>query len=101
MRVERRIIQTRASQFSTTLVQLLLSFNQDMKVETLVKLFVVNSNQLTLVQLLLSFDHDMGVKEALIQTVVCQLSCNSHKNSRFLKALVYFSQHSCSFKREL
>ena len=100
MRVEKPIIQTSASQFSTTLVwanscsrltrtwQLRLSY----------KLSLVNSHHLTLVQLLFSLDHDMRVKETLIQTVGCQLSCNSPKNSRFLKALVYFPQHSCSFK---
>ena len=54
-------------------MQLLFSFDQDMRVDET----HVNAGLLTLMQLSFSFDQDMKVDETLMQTVACQLSCNS------------------------
>ena len=66
------------SRLSTLVMQLLFSFDQDMRVEkTLIQTpaFQLSS---TLMQLLFSFDQDMRVEKTLIQTLACQLSCNSY-----------------------
>ena len=54
-------------------MQLLLSFDQDMKVDKL----SYNSRSSTLMQLLFSFDQDMRVDKAVIQTLARQHSWNS------------------------
>ena len=56
------LIQTLAYQLTSTLVQLLFSFDQDVRVEkTFTQILLVNSHQLSL-QLLFSFDQDMRVE---------------------------------------
>ena len=85
----------------STLMQLLFSFDQDMRVDenSHVNSLIVNSHATlvlvwpgheswlmkvsswtlrlsTLMQLLFSFDQDMRVDETLMQTFACQLSCN-------------------------
>ena len=77
MRVEKTLIQTLASQLSSTLMQLLFSFDQDMRVEkTLIQTLACQLSSI-LMQLLFSFDQDMKVEKTLVQTLACQLSCNS------------------------
>ena len=69
MRVEKILIQTLACQLSSTLMQLLFSFDQDMRVEkTLIQTLACQLSS-TLMQLLFSFDQDMRVEKTLIQTV--------------------------------
>ena len=73
MRVEKTLIQTLAGQLSSTLMQFLFSFNQDMRVEkTLIQTLACQLSS-TLAQLLFSFDQDMRVEETLIQTFASQL----------------------------
>ena len=73
--VEKTLIQqTLACQLSSTLMQLLFSFDQDMRVEkTLIQTLACQLSS-TLMQLLFSFDQDMRVEKTLIQTLACQLS---------------------------
>ena len=59
----------------STLMQLLFSFDQDMKVDKLS--YNCNSRLSTLMQLLFSFDQDMRVDKAVIQTLARQHSWNS------------------------
>ena len=62
------------SQCSSTLMQLLFSFDQDMRVEkTFIQTLACQLSS-TLMQLLLSFDQDMRVKKTVAQTLACQLS---------------------------
>ena len=76
MRVEKTLIQTLACQLSSTLMQLLFSFDQDMRVEkTLIQTPACQLSS-TLMQLLFSFDQDMRVEKTFIQTLACQLSSN-------------------------
>ena len=73
MRVEKTLIQTLACQLSSTPMQLLFSFDQDMGVEkTLIQTLACQLSS-TPMQLLFSFDQDMGVEKTLIQTLACQL----------------------------
>ena len=66
MRVEKILIQTLACQLSSTLMQLLFSFDQDMRVEkTLIQTLACQLSS-TLMQLLFSFDQDMRVEKTLI-----------------------------------
>ena len=59
---------------SSTLMQLLFSFDQDVRVEkTLIQTLACQLSS-TLMQLLFSFDQDMRVEKTLIQTLACQLS---------------------------
>ena len=74
MRVEKSLIQTLASQLSSTLIQLLFSFDQDTIVEkTLIQTLTCQLSS-TLMQLLFMFDQDMRVEKSLIQTLASQLS---------------------------
>ena len=74
MRVEKTLIQTLASQLSSTLMQLLFSFDQDTRREkTLIQTLACQLSS-TLMQLLFSFDQDKRVEKTLIQTLACQLS---------------------------
>ena len=74
MRVEKTLIQTLACQLSSTLMQLLFSFDQDRRVEkTLIQTLACQLSS-TLMQLLFSFDQDRRVEKTLIQTLACQLS---------------------------
>jgi hypothetical protein len=74
MRVEKTLMQTLASQLSSTLMQLLFSFYQGMRVEkTLMQ--TLNSHA-TLVPTF-SFDRGKRVEKTLMQTLTSQLSCNS------------------------
>ena len=73
MGVEKTLIQTLACQLSSTFMQLLFSFDQDMRVEkTLIQTLACQLSS-TLMQLLFSFDQGMRVEKTLIQTLVCQL----------------------------
>ena len=74
MRVEKTLIQTLASQLSSTLIQLLFSFDQDMRVEKTLIQTLASQLSSTLIQLLFSFDQDMRVEKTLIQTLASQLS---------------------------
>ena len=74
MRVEKTLIQTLACQLSSTLMQLLFSFDQDMRVEKTLIQTLACQLSLILIQLLFSFDQDMRVEKTLIQTLACQLS---------------------------
>ena len=66
--------QTLASQLSSTFMQLLFSFDQDMRIEkTLIQTLACQLSS-TLMQLLFSFDQDMRVEKTLIKTLSCQLS---------------------------
>ena len=68
------VIQALACQFSSILMQLLFSFDQDMRVEkTLIQTLTCQLSS-TLMQLLFSFDQDKRVEKTLIQTLACQLS---------------------------
>ena len=74
MRVEKTLIQTLACQLSSTFMQLLFSFDQDMRVEkTLIQTLACQLSS-TLMQLWFSFDQDMRVEKTLIQTLACQPS---------------------------
>ena len=59
----------------TTLIQLLFSFDQDMRVEKTLIQTLASQLSSTLMQLLFSFDQDTRVEKTLIQTLVSQLSC--------------------------
>ena len=74
MRVEKTLIQTLAFQLSSTLMQLLFSFDEDMRVEKTLIQTLACQLSLNLMQLLVSFDQDMRVEKTLIQTLACQLS---------------------------
>ena len=74
MRVEKTLIQTLASQLSSTLMQLLFSFDLDMRVEKTLIQTLASQLSSTLIQLLFSFDQDMRVEKTLIQTLASQLS---------------------------
>ena len=67
MSVEKTLIQTLASQLSSTLMQLLFSFDQDMRVE-----------------------------KTLIQTLASQLSCNMHNSHAACTTLMQHAQLSCN-----
>ena len=72
--------------FQSTLMQLLFSFDQDMRVEkTLIQTLACQLSS-TLMQLLFSFDQDMRVEKTLIQTLACQLS------STLMQLLFLFDQ---------
>ena len=87
MRVEKTLIQTLACQLSSTLIQLLFSFDQDMRVEkTLIQTLACQLSS-TFMQLLFSFDQDMRVEKTLIQTLACQLS------STLMQLLFSFDQN--------
>ena len=58
----------------STLMQLLLSFDQDMRVEKTLKQTLTCELSSTLMQLLFPFDQDMRVEKTLLQTLTCQLS---------------------------
>ena len=73
MKVEKTLIQTPASQFSLTLMQLLFSFDQDMGVKKTLLQTLACQLSSTVMQLMFSFDQDMGVEKTLIQTLACQL----------------------------
>ena len=74
MRVEKTLIQTLTCQFVSTLMQLLFPFDQNMRVEkTLIQTLACQLSS-TLMQLLFSFDQDMRVEKTLIQTLAYQLS---------------------------
>ena len=74
MLVEKTLIQTLACQLSSTLMQLLFSFDQDMRVEkTLIQTLACQLSS-TLMQLLFLFDQDMLVEKTLMQNLACQLS---------------------------
>ena len=66
-------MQTLASQLSSTLMQLLSSFDQDMRVEKTLIQILASQLLSTLMQLLSSFDQDMRVEKTLIQTLASQL----------------------------
>ena len=74
MRVKKTSIQTLACQLSSTLMQLLFSFDQDMRVKKTSIQTLACQLSSTLMQLLFSFDQDMGVEKTLIQSLACQLS---------------------------
>ena len=86
MRVEKTLIQTLASQLSSTLMQLLFWFDQDMRVEkTLIQTLFCQFSS-TLMQLLFWFDQEMRVEKTLIQTLFCQFS------STLMQLLFWFDQ---------
>ena len=67
-------METLACQLSSTLMQLLFSFDQDMRVEKTLIQTLASQLSSTLMQLLYSFDQGMRVEKTLIQTLACQLS---------------------------
>ena len=81
-RFEKTLVQTLACQLSSTLMQLLFSFDQSNRFEkTLVQTLACQLLS-TLMQLLFSFDHDTRVEKTLMQTLACPLSfINSQCNS--------------------
>ena len=92
MRVKKTLIQTLAGQLSSTLMQLLFSFDQDMRVEkTLIQTLACQLSSI-LMQLLFSFDQDMRVEKTLIQTLACQLSSTPILNSSLFKFQDYHPQ---------
>ena len=75
VRLEKTLIQTVSCQLSSTLMQLLFSFDQDMRVEkSLIQTLAYQLSSSTLMQLLFSFDQDMRVEKTFIQTLAYQLS---------------------------
>ena len=58
-------------------MQLLFSFEQNMRVEKILIQTLACQLSSTLMHLLFSFDQDMRVEKTLIQTLACQLSCTS------------------------
>ena len=94
MRVEKILMQTLASQLSSTLMQLLFSFDQEMRVEkTLIQTLTCQLSS-TLMQLLFSFDQDMRVEKSLIQTLTSQLPPT-------LMRLLFSFDQEMSFKKIL
>ena len=68
-KIKKTLIQTLGCQLSSTLMQLLFSFDQDMRVEkTFIQTLTCQLSS-TLMQLLFSFDQDMKVEKTLIQTL--------------------------------
>ena len=70
-------MQTLASQLSSTLMQLLFSFDRGMRVEKGLMQTLASQLSSTLMQLLFSFDQGMRVEKTLLQNLASQLSCNS------------------------
>jgi hypothetical protein len=69
-------MQTLASQLSSTLMQLLFSFDRGMRVaEKTLMQNLASQLSSTLMQLLFSFDRGMRVEKTLMQTLASQLSC--------------------------
>ena len=64
--IEKTLIQTLACQLSTTLIQLLFSFDQDMTVETTLIRTFISQLSITLMQLVFSFDQGVRVEKTLI-----------------------------------
>jgi hypothetical protein len=64
------------SRFST-LMQLLFSFDRDMRVEKTLTQTLASQLSSTLMQLLFSFDRGRRVEKTPMQTLASQLSCNS------------------------
>ena len=74
MRVEKTPMQTLACQLSGTVMQLLFSFDRDIRVEkTLIQTLACQLSK-TLMQLLFSFNQKMKVEKTPRQTVACELS---------------------------
>ena len=71
MRVEKTLTQTLTSQLSSTLMQLLFSFDRGMRVEKTLMQTLASQLSSTLMQLLFSFE------KILMQTLASQLSRNS------------------------
>ena len=68
MRVEKTPIPTLAYELSSTLMQLLFSFHQDMRVEKTFIPTLACKLSSTLMQLLFSFNQDQKVEKTLTQT---------------------------------
>jgi hypothetical protein len=77
MRVEKTLVQTLASQLSSTLMQLLFSFDRGMRVEKTLVQTLASQLSSTLMQLLFSFDQGMRVEKTLVQTIASQLSAST------------------------
>jgi plasmid replication initiation protein len=73
-KVEKTLMQTLASQFSSTLMQLLFSFDRGTKVEKTLMQTVASQFSSTLMQLLFSFDRRTKVEKTLMQTLASQFS---------------------------
>ncbi len=73
-RVEKTFMQTLACQLSSTLMQLLFSFDQDTKVEKTLMQTLACQLSSTLMQLLFLFDWNTRVEKTFMQTLACQLS---------------------------
>jgi hypothetical protein len=66
-------MRTLASQLSSTLMQLLFSFDRGMRVEETLMQTLASQLSSTLMQLLFSFDRGMRVEKTLMQTLAFQL----------------------------
>ena len=66
-----------ATQLSSTLMQLLFTFDQDMTVEKTLIQTLASQLSSTLMQFLFSFDQDIRVERTLTRNFASQLSCNS------------------------
>ena len=71
-RAEKTLIQTLVSQLSSTFIQLLFSFDRGMKVEKTLMETLASQSLSTLMQLLFSFDRAMRVEKILMQTLASQ-----------------------------
>jgi hypothetical protein len=91
-RVEKTLMQTLASQLSSTLMQLLFSFDRGTRVEKTLMQTLTSQLSSTLMQLLFSFDRGTRVEKTLMQT----LASNSQKlpgvTWALLKAIPFFLQ---------
>jgi hypothetical protein len=101
-------MQILSSELSSTLMQLLFSFDRGMRVEKTLMQTLASQLSSTLMQLLFSFDRGMRVEKTLMQTLASQLSStliqllfsfhvwpghesweNSHANSSFSTLITY------------